>query len=655
MDAMPRRVCAFSVALACCAMVPTLADTPTGEALGFNLLHLLPSAHFDVAADERRGPLPHRVAFKNQSGIGLPPATYAWTFGDGGDSTARAPRHTYEAAGTYTVTLTVKNALGQHTSERVNFIRVSDPNADADGDGLPNATDSDDDGDGLDDPLDAWPLDPRRTVAAGRFESYREFSGRCANPRAGANPDGNPWPDQPGSTLLENHWLRSWSNHFYLWYDEIVDAEPLGYDEPLDYFDLMRTTARTPSGRPRDRFHFTYDTNDWLALTRGGVSAGYGAAFALLAPRPPRDVRVAYTEPNSPATAAGLARGARVLEVDGVDVERGSDVDTLNAGLYPASVGETHEFVVQDLGADGRRTITMRSAEVVADPVQGVDVVPTPSGPVGYMVFNDHTGPAERELRDAVGLLASRGVADLVVDLRYNGGGYLALASQLAYMIAGPAAAQGRVFESLRFNDKHPTRNPVTGDPLEPVPFYTTTVGLPATNPVSPGEPLPTLGLSRVFVLTGGGTCSASEAVMNGLRGIDVEVVQIGATTCGKPYGFYAFDNCGTTYFSVQFQGVNAKGFGDYGDGFSPTGLRRVEGVELPGCPITDDFGHALGDVDEARFSAALEYRDTGACPATPSGSSAIAPSAADAPNGQLPRDGVVPKSLWHTNRWLHH
>ena len=57
------------------------------------------------------------------------------------------------------------------------------------------------------------------------------------------------------------------------------------------------------------------------------------------------------------------------------------------------------------------------------------------------------------------------------------------------------------------------------------------------------------------------------------LRGIDIEVIQIGSTTCGKPYGFYGLDNCGTTYFTVQFRGVNAKGYGDYSDGFSPSNL----------------------------------------------------------------------------------
>ena len=60
-------------------------------------------------------------------------------------------------------------------------------------------------------------------------------------------------------------------------------------------------------------------------------------------------------------------------------------------------------------------------------------------------------------------------------------------------------------------------------------------------------------------VLTGPDTCSASESVINGLRGVDVEVNLIGGPTCGKPYGFYPQDNCGTTYFAIQFQGVNAR------------------------------------------------------------------------------------------------
>src|SRR3954452_4759910 len=120
------------------------------------------------------------------------------------------------------------------------------------------------------------------------------------------------------TTLSENNWLRSWTNDLYLWYDEVVDRDPALSTTPA-YFDLLKTTASTPSGNPKDRFHFTYDTSAWLALSQSGVSAGYGVEWAVVARFAPRRVVVAYTEPNSPATAAAmnLARGADVLAIDG--------------------------------------------------------------------------------------------------------------------------------------------------------------------------------------------------------------------------------------------------------------------------------------------------------------------------------------------------
>ncbi|HWE25492.1 MAG TPA: peptidase, partial [Myxococcales bacterium] len=114
------------------------------------------------------------------------------------------------------------------------------------------------------------------------------------------------------------------------------------------------------------------------------------------------------------------------------------------------------------------------------------------------------------------------------------------------------------------------------------------------------------------------GTCSASEAVINGLRGVNVDVVQIGATTCGKPYGFYATDNCGTTYFAIQFQGFNAKGFGAYPDGFVPGSTDPAQ-AGLPGCAVAEDFSHELGDPNDARVVAAMNWSVTpGTCPPPP-------------------------------------
>src|SRR5262245_33337114 len=406
---------------------------------------------------------------------------------------------------------------------------------------------------------------------AGVFQPYQQFEARCARPRTGTDPvTGRAFPDIQGSVLSENHWLRSWTNDLYLWYDEVSDRDPAASSTALAYFDLMRTTAKTTSGADRDKFHFTLDTAEWNALSQSGVTAGYGLQWLVLSPLPPRRIVVAFTEPGSPATApaVNLARGAEVRAIDGTDIDTPTQagVDVLNAGLFPSAPGQTHTFTVLDSGAAVTRTVTMQSANVTSAPVQNTKTITTATGTVGYMLFNDHLATAESALVAAVNTLQSAGITDLVLDIRYNGGGFLDIASELAYMIAGAGPTAGRTFEQIVFNGKHPSTDPVTGEALTPTPFLTTTQGFSVTR----GQALPTLNLSRVFVLTGPDTCSASESVINGLRGVDVEVIQIGSTTCGKPYGFYPTDNCGTTYFSIQFRGVNAKQFGDYTDGFSP-------------------------------------------------------------------------------------
>lgn len=444
----------------------------------------------------------------------------------------------------------------------------------------------------------------------GVFQAAATFADRCENPRSGNDPSGEPWRDLQGTVVDENNFLRSYSNDTYLWYREIVDRDPSLYADPLDYFDLLKTTAVTASGRPKDDFHFTYDTDEWNALSESGVSGGYGAEFALINSFPPREIVIAYVNPNTPAADNGLSRGVQILTVDGADAVNGNDIDTLNDGLFPFE-GETHSFGIRE--PDGsERTVTMRSELITSQPVLDVRVLPSPNQGVGYILFNDHIATAEAQLVDAIEQLDAANVSDLVLDLRYNGGGFLAIAAQLAYMITGPGPTGGRVFELQQFNDKHPATNPVTGQPIVPIPFFSQTLDFSLPS----GSPLPTLDLPRVFVITGSGTCSASEAIINGLRGANVEVIQIGSTTCGKPYGFYATDNCGTTYFTIQFRGVNDANFGDYADGFLPSPAGTASGSTVPGCLVGDDFSAALGDVNEARLSTALSYRLTGTCPA---------------------------------------
>jgi len=459
---------------------------------------------------------------------------------------------------------------------------------------------------------------------AGKFEAPATYAAYCAAPRTGTDPvTGAAYPDKPGSAVWENFWLRSWTNYYYLWYAEVPDLDPDGYATPA-YFALMKTPDLTPQGNPKDRFHFTYATSTWEQLSDDGVVAGYGITWDLVSASPPRQLLVALVQPGTPASAAGLARGATVLSIDGVNLVSADDqasVDTLNEGIAPSAVGESHTFVVEDVPGGPERSVTLTAADITEIPVPLVTTFSEPGGLVGYIEFNDHIATAEAELISAFQTLAAAGVTDLVLDIRYNGGGYLDIASEVAYMVAGPAPTGGQTFEREQWNAKYPTTNPLTGAPLAPTPFWSTAQGYSATA----GTPLPSLGLSRLFVLTTGSTCSASEAIINGLRGVGISVIEVGSNTCGKPYGFYPQDNCGTTYFSIEFQGVNNVGFGDYPDGFAPANSPVAASVALPGCSVADDFTHALGDPAEAEFAAALGYRANAGCPAATGSAAPIA------------------------------
>ncbi len=117
------------------------------------------------------------------------------------------------------------------------------------------------------------------------------------------------------------------------------------------------------------------------------------------------------------------------------------------------------------------------------------------------------------------------------------------------YMIAGGTRTSGKVFERLQFNDKR------AADNNNIVPFIDVTSGLSGSGTTA-AQSLPSLNLSRVFVLTSSASCSASESVINALEGIDVQVIRIGRTTCGKPYRYTPEDNCGISYFPIEFKGV---------------------------------------------------------------------------------------------------
>ncbi len=407
-------------------------------------------------------------------------------------------------------------------------------------------------------------------------------------------------PITVGSLADEKAWVRAYVDSAYLWYDEVPsvsatlhadESSTLAFQRSIfGYFDALTAI-------PKDRFSFAYPTRLWKELIGSGAQASHGIAWVDTSDGT-RDLRVAYVEDGSPAASAGVQRGDVLVSVDGILVSDSRTdaqdfIDTAISGFDPDPLA----FVFAR-GGTTRPAVTLTAETVVNDPVPEASVLSVGAQKVAYLRFNDHNAPSESKLIAAFQGFQQTGVDDLVLDLRYNGGGYQFIASQLAYMIAGPDRTNTRVFERERYNAKRVQDN---NGPA--VPFYNVSCELDTLGDCTTENFLPYLSLGRVYVLTSENTCSASEALINGLRGIGVTVQLVGDTTCGKPYGFTAEDNCGISYFPIEFQGVNDAGFGDYANGFPAT------------CSVTDDLDHELGDPAEAQLAAALELRATGLCP----------------------------------------
>jgi len=453
-----------------------------------------------------------------------------------------------------------------------------------------------------------------------------------------------------GSLSTEKTWLRDYIDRAYLWYNEVPSVNPASatYSDESDvfgsldaYFNGLLTPVRTASNKLKDQFSFIYPTAAWDALINSGSTVGYGIEWHFDSATPPRNIRVAYVHPGSDAEAKGIVRGDTLVLADNVSADDNTQqgVSTLNAALFPASAS-SHTFRFSRTGAAAFDR-TMVAGAVNLQPVQS-RVLSVSGQNVGYILFNDHVLTAEPKLITAFQAMQNANVTDLVLDLRYNGGGYLFIASEVAYMIAGGGPTATAVFETTQFSNKRSNENDST-------PFISTACIADANFNCTSGAPLPTLNLNRVYVLTSSSTCSASEAIVNGLRGVNIDVRLIGSTTCGKPYGFFGRDNCGITYFPIEFQGVNNKGFGDYADGFIPAGTGTA-GNNVPGCAARDDLDHALGDPTEGQLASALSYRASGNTACLPLMASPRESPLAARPSPALAQ-AFVPKPAVLTNR----
>jgi len=368
----------------------------------------------------------------------------------------------------------------------------------------------------------------------------------------------------------ENLWVRDVMSDIYFWYPVLPNVDPVAFASPEAYLDAVRY-------RPLDNdFSYIASRAEEEAFFSDSQYVGLGFATSIVG----AELRVLQVFPDSPAADAGFERGAWVREINGRTVASLIATNQIDEAFGPSTAGLAVDMAVEVPPRGLFRTRLVK--RVITIPTVSLSRVYNVGGrSVGYLFFRNFVSPSVATLDDAFSAFRAARLSDLVLDLRYNGGGLVTVAQHLASLVGG-ARTDGQILAEYVHNDRNTFRDSV----------------------LRFDAPAIALGLDRLIVITTRATASASELVINALRPF-IPVVVIGERSYGKPVGQYIFPFCDKVLAPVSFALLNARGEGNYFQGFAPQ------------CPAPDDADHQLGDVDEASLHEALTYASTGACSST--------------------------------------
>ncbi|HYB94124.1 MAG TPA: S41 family peptidase [Vicinamibacterales bacterium] len=375
-------------------------------------------------------------------------------------------------------------------------------------------------------------------------------------------------PPASCTTTSQNLWVRDQLNSYYYWYRFMpAGVNPASYNSPEAYLDAVRY-------QPRDIWSNIQAAATSDALFNDGELIKYG--FSQLPSA--SDITVLQVWQGSPAEEAGLARGDRIVEINGRSVAALVAGGTLGSAFGPDVVGHSVTIVFEKPSGE-RRTAQMVKRVVKYPTISVSKLFEVDGRKVGYIVFNTFVQPSTAALNDAFAALKAAGATELILDLRYNGGGIVDVAVHLGSLIGGVRTA-GQPMLNWVYNDKvGPSSNRTTR----------------FTNPDN------ALNLQRLVVIATRATASASELVINGLRPF-MPVTIVGDATYGKPVGQSGFRFCDKVLWPITFSIQNANFEGDYFDG-------------LPAdCRAADDPSRQLGDAAEGSLAEALTVIRTGGC-----------------------------------------
>ncbi len=361
-------------------------------------------------------------------------------------------------------------------------------------------------------------------------------------------------------TIVENKDFYEFMQEWYYWNNAIPVINPANYGSVYDVLEAIRY-------RPLDRWSLIADWEEFLAYYQESRLIGYGFGSAWDSTG---KLRVGFIHNTTEMYQQGVRRSWIIERINGVIVSPGMNISQM-LGANEIGVKNTFTFITPE---NSPVVLTLEKKEIFANTVLQHNIFDQGGIKVGYLVLQSFREPTDAELNAVFSEFSAAGVQELILDMRYNGGGLVSIANKLASLIAGPALS-GLPFVKFEYNAiKAAERN--------------ATIELESVEN--------SLGLNRLITICTRGSASASELMINGLRPF-MDVIIVGNTTYGKPMGSNIFNYDDKYAFApITFKTKNADDEGDYFDGIP---------VDIP---APDDLTRDFGDPEEGSLQIALAY-----------------------------------------------
>ena len=412
--------------------------------------------------------------------------------------------------------------------------------------------------------------------------------------------------------LSANSFILDYMDYFYLWSEEVPKGlDVTSYEDSKEFFNefIYEGTSENydkelEANSDGDSWSFITDDLQGLLDYFNGIrtTSGYYPYSYLIEEGSENLVLVvAYVYDNSPASDASLKRGSVIMQIDGKDLTAQNVNELYSQESYSITMGEfdfnTKKFVLLN------ETKTITKAEIDTNPIIKSEIYNIDGVKVAYLLYNSFIHSYDNQLISEFEKYKAEGVTELVLDLRYNGGGAVTSALNIASMIA-PKSAIGEVFLKKQFNTK--LQAEFINDPNYGESYLENNLSDKAYGNEDDGgiigTSLPNLNLNRVYILGLNGTASSSEIVINGLEPY-MTVMTVGEKTYGKNVASTTFQNKEYPNWAIQpiiFKSANADGKSDYWNGIAAR-------IAAEDNPIYGDFGYDnINETFEPMLHAAL-------------------------------------------------